>query len=422
MRTSKISSWNSGYHAWILAFAMTLLILIALSKSWFYDHASATASEDLQYFSVIVPSKGRDYPPVLAYWICGTNGDGKRMLRLLKAIYHPRNQYLLQLDAESSDYERAELVVSVQSESLFQAFGNVNVVGKGYAINEMGSSALAAILNAAALLLKLSADWDWFINLSVSDYPLVSQDDLLHAFTSLPRDLNFINYTNDTAKNEIHKINQIVVDPSLHLQKSSHLYYAVETRTTPDAFKIFGGSPWLILSRAFMEYCVQGWDNLPRKLLMYFSNTASPLESYFHSVLCNSPEFQNTTVSNDLRYNILETTTDGESPYDKMLNGGAAFARPFKEDAAALNMIDENVLNREPNGLVPGKWCLDQGQNKSSEASKPPGEDLCSTWGNINDVKPGSYGIKLAFLLSKIASEEKLTTSQCLQATKMGSS
>lgn len=120
MRTSKISSGNSGYHVWILAFAMSLLILIALSKSWFYDHASATASEDLQYFSVIVPSKGRDYPPVLAYWICGTSGDGKRMLRLLKAIYHPRNQYLLQLDAESSDYERAELVVSVQSEVCFK--------------------------------------------------------------------------------------------------------------------------------------------------------------------------------------------------------------------------------------------------------------------------------------------------------------
>lgn len=54
---------------------------------------------------------------------------------------------------------------SVQSESSFQAFGNVNVVGKGHAINQMGSSALAAILNAAALLLKLSTGWDWFINL-----------------------------------------------------------------------------------------------------------------------------------------------------------------------------------------------------------------------------------------------------------------
>ncbi|KAJ6900997.1 hypothetical protein NC652_026941 [Populus alba x Populus x berolinensis] len=103
-----------------------------------------------------------------------------------------------------------------------------------------------------------------------------------------------------------------------------HLYHAVETPTTPDAFEIFGGSPWLIHSRAFMEYCVQGWDNLP---LMYLSNTASPLES------CNT----------------LESCTDDESLYDKMLNSGAAFARPFKEDAAALDVIDENVLSREPN-------------------------------------------------------------------------
>jgi protein xylosyltransferase len=32
-----------------------------------------------------------------------------------------------------------------------------------------------------------------------------------------------------------------------------------------------------------------------------------------------------------------------------MLNSGAAFARPFKEDAAALDVIDENVLSRETN-------------------------------------------------------------------------
>jgi len=64
---------------------------------------------------VIVPSKGQGYPLVLAYWICGTSGDGKRMTRLLKAISHPRNQYLLQLDADSSDYETADLVVSIGS-------------------------------------------------------------------------------------------------------------------------------------------------------------------------------------------------------------------------------------------------------------------------------------------------------------------
>ncbi|KAG6758725.1 hypothetical protein POTOM_039085 [Populus tomentosa] len=205
MRTSKISSGNS-------------------------------ASEDFQ-FPVTVPSKGQDYPLVLAYWIM------------------ERQTWLFR---------------SVQSESSFQAFGNVNVVGKGHAINQMGSSALAAILNAAALLLKLSTD-------------------LLHALASLPRDLILINYTSDTVRIEYALAIFHPANSSFYrMQKAQaytlervamHLYYAVETPTTPDAFEIFGGSPWLIHSRAYMEYCVQGWDNLP---LMYLSNTASPLESYFH--------------------------------------------------------------------------------------------------------------------------------------------
>jgi protein xylosyltransferase len=64
---------------------------------------------------LFLQKKGQDYPLVLAYWICGTSGDGKIMIRLLKAISHPRNQYLLQLDADSSDYETADLVVSIGS-------------------------------------------------------------------------------------------------------------------------------------------------------------------------------------------------------------------------------------------------------------------------------------------------------------------
>lgn len=91
--------------------------------------------------------------------------------------YHPRNQYLLQLDAGASERERGELALRVQAEeAAFVAFGNVDVVGKSYAMNEMGSSFLAAALHAATLLLKISADWDWFVTLSASDYPLMTQD------------------------------------------------------------------------------------------------------------------------------------------------------------------------------------------------------------------------------------------------------
>jgi hypothetical protein len=42
-----------------------------------------------------------------------------------------------------------------------------------------------------------SKDWNWCINLGASDYLLVTQDDLLYVFSSLPRDLNFIEHTSD---------------------------------------------------------------------------------------------------------------------------------------------------------------------------------------------------------------------------------
>lgn len=164
----------SGHRLWVLVLLITLILLAALSRSNFGDNF--TGSGFKSQASARVPSKGTGYPPVLAYWICGSNGDGKRILRLLKAIYHPRNQYLLQLDAGSSEIERAELAFSVESESVFKAFGNVDVVGQSYPLDKTGASALSAVLHAAALLLKIGSDWDWFIPLSASDYPLMSQD------------------------------------------------------------------------------------------------------------------------------------------------------------------------------------------------------------------------------------------------------
>ena len=180
MRKLQTLAWVSGNCLWILAiFAISLVLLGALSKSS-QNRNIVSGNKHMNYefrqIHVRVPLKGSGYPPVLAYWICGSSGDANKILRLLKAVYHPRNQYLLQLDSGASDYERDELARSVESEKVFRSFGNVNVVGKGYAINQLGASGLAATLHAAALLLKLSMGWDWFITLSASDYPLMNQD------------------------------------------------------------------------------------------------------------------------------------------------------------------------------------------------------------------------------------------------------
>ncbi|CAL9211997.1 unnamed protein product, partial [Musa hybrid cultivar] len=153
------------------------------------------------------------------------------------ALYHPRNRYLLPMALNESNWRSP-----VDPNEL------IELSGIACAVEGTGASAVAATLHAAAALLKTSPYWDWFINLSASDYPAITQDDLLHAFTSLPRDLNFIDRMN----------------PSLHLDTNTRIVYGTGNRTMPDAFKMFTGSPRAVLSRSFVEHRVLGVDNLPR--------------------------------------------------------------------------------------------------------------------------------------------------------------
>ncbi|CAF1722511.1 unnamed protein product [Brassica oleracea var. botrytis] len=124
--------------------------------------------------------------PRLAYLISGTKGDSHRMMRTLEAVYHPRNQYVLHLDLEAPPKERLKLAMSVKSDPTLREVANVR------------PTMIACTLQAVAVFLKESLDWDWFINLSASDYPLVTQDDLLCVFSNLSRNLNFIEHTKFT--------------------------------------------------------------------------------------------------------------------------------------------------------------------------------------------------------------------------------
>jgi protein xylosyltransferase len=69
-----------------------------------------------------------------------------------------------------------ELIRFVKLHPTFAQFGNVHVIAKSNLVTYKGPTMVASTLHAAAILLKESKDWDWFINLSGSDYPLVTQD------------------------------------------------------------------------------------------------------------------------------------------------------------------------------------------------------------------------------------------------------
>ncbi|EEC78537.1 hypothetical protein OsI_18492 [Oryza sativa Indica Group] len=404
---------------WILFFAMvSVFFLLSLLLLLFSSSpprlrlpgpaaAAPSLADDLRC--------GHGAPPCLAYLLVGARGDGARLLRLLLAVYHPRNRYVLHLSADASDSERRDLAAWVAAATpAVGAFRNVAVVGAPTAGTPVGSSGLAGTLRAAAVLLRLHPDWDWFITLNAADYPVVTQDDLIYVLSNVSRQFNFVDHTSDIGQKESEKVQSMIVDAGIYLAGRTNFFRASEKRPTPDAFKFFTGisccSPWVILNRQFIEYCILGWENLPRILLMYFNNIMLPQEGYFHSVICNSLEFRNFTVNNDLRYKAWDNPPQTEpvfldmTHYDKMVDSGAPFARRFRENESLLDKIDGNVLGRWGHGPVPGAWC----SGRKSWFSDP-----CSQWSDVNIVRPGPQGIKLRQYINRALEEGEFGSKSC---------
>lgn len=266
-------------------------------------------------------------------------------------------------------------------------------------------------LHAAAVLLKEGGEWDWFINLSASDYPLVTQDDLLYALSAIPRELNFIEHTSDISWKEHHRARPILIDPGLYNLTKSDVVWASNKRGMPTAFKLFTGSAWMMLSRSFMEYTLWGWDNLPRTILMYYANFLSSPEGYFHTVICNVDAFKNTTVNHDLHFISWDNPpkqhphflTNNE--YQRMVDSNAPFARKFGRDEPVLDRIDSELLSRVNDGFVPGGWY--GGERNSSS-------DISDIVRDVTILKPGPGAERFKRLMDSLIGQKDFWLKHCV--------
>lgn len=166
----------------------------------------------------------------------------------------------------------------------------------------------------------------------------------------------------------------------------------------------------MVLTKPFLEFCVWGWDNLPRTLLMYYTNFISSSEGYFHTVVCNHKDYQNTTVNNDLHYTRWDNPPK-EHPinltvehFDDMIQSGAPFARTFAKDDPVLNKIDRELLWRSEGQFTPGGWCV---------GNFVSGNDPCIFCGNPNAVKPTVNSKRLEKLIVELLDSEKFRSKQC---------
>lgn len=407
---------------WFLALGFTLLvstILIFLTvftssnpSTQFYRRSHV--KKQVPHFvesKLEVSETSKDSVPRLAYLISGSMGDGESLKRTLKALYHPRNQYAVHLDLEASAEERMDLASFVRNEPMFREVGNVRMVLRANLVTYRGPTMVTNTLHAAAILLKEGGDWDWFINLSASDYPLVTQDDLLHTLSAIPRNLNFIEHTSDIGWKEYQRAKPVIIDPGLYRLHKSDVFWVSEQRSVPSAYRLFTGSAWMMLSRPFIEFCLWGWDNLPRIVLMYYANFLSSPEGYFHTVICNAPEFRNTTVNHDLHF-ISWDNPPKQHPhfltvddYQRMVDSNAPFARKFGRNESVLEKIDSELLGRNADGYVPGGWFNSEGNGNVTV--------LPQVIANTTELKPGPGAARLRRLITGLLHAEDFHETQC---------
>jgi len=143
---------------------------------------------------------------------------------------------------------------------------------------------------------------------------------------------------------------------------------------------------------------------------MYYANTAASHTAYFQTLLCNSPEF-NRTIVNDHLHHVKwdappkrEPRTLNLQDFNNMTQSGSAFATGFsRESTAVLDHIDREILNRGPDTIVPGGWCLGEGSG-----------DRCTTWGAEDVLRPGPRATRLAKAIVQMLADGSYRSNQCI--------
>ncbi|KAK2894036.1 hypothetical protein Q8A73_016520 [Channa argus] len=227
--------------------------------------------------------------PIKVAFVLMVHGRAVRQLkRLIKAIYHRDHYYYIHVDKRSGYMHREVLQIA-------QQFPNIQATPWRMVTIWGGASLLKAYLRSMQdLLSMLDWKWDFFINLSATDFPTRTNDELV-AFLSQNRDKNFLK---SHGRENSRFIKKQGLDRLFH-ECDNHMWRLGE-RSIPEGLEVSGGSDWFALTRRFVEYVITSQDDLVSGLKQFYSYSLLPAESFFHTVLGNS-HMCDTLVDNNLR-------------------------------------------------------------------------------------------------------------------------
>ncbi|MEQ2197792.1 Xylosyltransferase 2 [Xenoophorus captivus] len=190
----------------------------------------------------------------------------RQLKRLIKAIYHRDHYYYIHVDKRSAYMHREVLQIA-------QQYPNVRATPWRMVTIWGGASLLKAYLRTMQDLLALQEwKWDFFINLSATDFPTRTNDELV-MFLSLHRDKNFLK---SHGRENARFIKKQGLDRLFH-ECDNHMWRLGE-RNIPEGLEVSGGSDWFALTRRFVDYVVSSRDKLVLGLKQFYSYALLPAE------------------------------------------------------------------------------------------------------------------------------------------------
>ncbi|GJQ11300.1 hypothetical protein GpartN1_g3091.t1 [Galdieria partita] len=342
----------------------------------------------------------------IAFSIQVSSNNIEMVPRLVRAVYHPNNVYAIHFDAKIPTMKVQECLIELARQHFFRLNGdglkskdatdemllnqtkyfpdNIHFVPR----EPVTYSGITVVLNTIRLmtyLLQHDETWEYYINLSGSDYPLVSPHFLRRLLGRIPESeiLNFL-WSDPNPAQYQYRFKPVIVDSSLYsftppqndTPSSADLHWLQCSVCDEEGsmkrkkdiehpfgsnkyFRTYKSEAWMVASREFCRYTVTSWE--AKQLLARLTNSWMTDEHYFITLLENSAMFKDTRVDDSLRsvtwYHPKRPRGPTTHPHNvddvdlfwsNIRCSRAVFARKFTiPNGAMLDLIDKELIGEE---------------------------------------------------------------------------
>lgn len=292
-------------------------------------------------FQHVPYSLGRG-PLARVVFLLSIHGRSFRQLKqMFKAIYHNDHYFIIHVDSRS-DYLHRKVA------EMAKDFSNVHMPTWRMATIWGGASLLQMLLKALEELEYVLTEWNWdfFINLSESDYPIKANDELV-AFLRVHRKNNFVRTHGGDLERFIHKqgLDRTFVECDEHM-------WRVGVRTLPSNIRFDGGSDWIVINRNYSRYLVTNRDHFLTALKRYYQFSLLPAESFFHTALINGPMCE-TYIKTNLKVTNWNRKLGCRCQYKDVVDWCGCSPNDYRaSDINKLKASDHNFFARKFEAIV----------------------------------------------------------------------